>query len=80
VRHDPKGVDNGGMAELTEGGGGTMARRCEDGATAAVRSAGVDMRPRKRGGGLGDGVLGRTLTREDKRERKEWCGGDGHAL
>jgi hypothetical protein len=57
-----------------------MARRCEDGATAAVRSAGVDMRPRKRGGGLGDGVLGRTLTREDKRERKEWCGGDGHAL
>jgi hypothetical protein len=79
VRRDPKGVDNGGMAELTEGGG-TMARRREDGATAAVRSAGVDMRPRKRGGGLGDGVLGRTLTREDKRERKEWCGGDGHAL
>jgi hypothetical protein len=27
--------------------GGTMAQRCEDGAAAAVRSAGTNMRPRK---------------------------------
>jgi hypothetical protein len=44
----------------------------------AIWSAGVDMGPRKRGGG--DGVLGRVLVREDERERKEGRGGDGRAL
>jgi hypothetical protein len=46
VRRGPKGADDGGAVELTEGGG-TMARRCEDGTAAAVRSVGTDMRPRK---------------------------------
>jgi hypothetical protein len=54
VRHGPKGADDGGTMELTEGGGNdgvTTAQRREDGAMAAVRSAGMDMGPRKRGGG-----------------------------
>jgi hypothetical protein len=41
----------------------------DDGAAAVVRSAGMDMRLRKRGGG--DGVLRRALAREDERERIE---------
>jgi hypothetical protein len=76
VRRCPKGVDDRGTTKLTEGG--MMARRCEDGAAAVVWSAGVDMRPRKRGGG--DGVLRRALMGEDERERKEGRGGDGRAL
>jgi hypothetical protein len=38
VRRIPRGVDDGGVAELTEGGR-MMARRHEDGAVVAVRLA-----------------------------------------
>jgi hypothetical protein len=43
VRRGPKGADDGGATQLTEGGG-------DNGAAAAVRSAGVDTRPRKESG------------------------------
>jgi hypothetical protein len=55
-----------------------MAQRCEDGMAAAVQSASVDTKLRKRGGG--EKVLGRALTRKDERERKEGRDFDGHAL
>jgi hypothetical protein len=66
VRRGPKGVDDGGAAELTEGGG-------DDGATVAVRLVGVDTRPRKER--RGDRVLGRALAREDEKGKKRGGGG-----
>jgi hypothetical protein len=57
---------------------GVMAQWCEDGVAAAVQSASMDTKLRKRGGG--DRVLGCALTRKNERERKKGCDGDGHAL
>jgi hypothetical protein len=37
VRRDPKGADDGGTVELTEGGGGTMAWRHDDGSLVGWR-------------------------------------------
>jgi hypothetical protein len=56
------------------GRGGAHRGGGDDGIAAVVRSAGMDMRLRKRGGG--DGVLRRALAREDERERIEGRGGD----
>jgi hypothetical protein len=72
VRRDPKGMGDRGTVELTEGGGGTMARRWQFGWLAWTRGRG-----REEGG---DEVLGHTFTREDERERKEGCGDDGCTL
>jgi hypothetical protein len=62
VRRDPKGADDGGTVELTEGGGETMAQRRQSGRLAWTRGRG------KRGGG--DGVLGCMLVRKDERGKK----------
>jgi hypothetical protein len=70
VRRGPKGADNGGVVELTEGG--------NSGVAVAVQSADTDTRLRKerRGGGGGDRVLGRVLAREGERGKKKG-GSDG---
>jgi hypothetical protein len=68
VRRCPKGVDDGGVVELTKGGadnGATTRRR--HGGGSLVGRCGHEVEE-KRGGG--DGLLERALAREDERGRK----------
>jgi hypothetical protein len=85
VRRGPKGANDGGATELSEGGGKQWHSGVK---TARQRLSGQPAWTRVRGkGGGGDGVLGRVLVREDKRGKKRgrrrWgalyrrCGGGG---
>jgi hypothetical protein len=71
VRHGPKGVDERGMVELTEGGGGQwhsstkMARRWQSGRPERTRGRG------KRGGAT-ECSGARSLAREVERGKKGW--------
>jgi hypothetical protein len=67
VRCGPKGSDDGGVVELTEGGqqwcGGSLVGRRR-----------YEAEEREEGG---DRMLGHTHVREDERGKKKGCGGDG---
>jgi hypothetical protein len=58
----PKGADDGGAPELTEGGGGEWR-----GGGSPIGRCEHEVGEREEGG---DGVLGRALTREDERGKK----------
>jgi hypothetical protein len=62
VRHIPKGMDNGGAMELTEGGGGQWP-----GGGSLVGRRGHETEEKVEGS---DGVVRHALAREDEREKK----------